>query len=121
MDIKLFDRTGLSILLNGGYLTLPNVNQSKIENTNLHSILIVGYNRDTRHFIGRNSWGGFWVKNISLINNSIPFHLSFRDIEVIFICHMNIYLIIALLILMMDYGLLAKLFHGKTNYQMLDN
>jgi C1A family cysteine protease len=40
---------------------MPNLDNSLIDKTDLHTVLIVGYNRNTKHFIVRNSYGRNWV------------------------------------------------------------
>jgi C1A family cysteine protease len=62
IDIKLIDQTGRSIQANHGYLTIPNLKNSLIDKIDFHTVLIVGYNRNTKHFIVRNSYGRNWVK-----------------------------------------------------------
>jgi C1A family cysteine protease len=52
---------GSFIKANHGYLTMPDLNNSVIDKTDLHTVVLVGYNRNTKHFTVRNSWGGNWV------------------------------------------------------------
>ena len=48
---------------NSGYIQMPDPNDPHVQNTGTHSVVIVGYNDRTQHFIARNSWGSKWVKN----------------------------------------------------------
>jgi C1A family cysteine protease len=61
IDVKLVNQTGTFIKANHGYLTLPNLNNSIIDRTSLHTVVLVGYDQNTKHFTVRNSWGGDWV------------------------------------------------------------
>jgi len=61
IDIILVNHTGRHIQENHGYLKIPNLDNSLIDKTSLHTVLLVGYNRNTKHFLTRNSWGGNWV------------------------------------------------------------
>jgi C1A family cysteine protease len=61
VDIKLVDNVGRQIRENGGFLTIPDLDNTFINRINPHSVLIVGYNEQTQHFIVRNSWGKDWV------------------------------------------------------------
>lgn len=62
VDIVLLPNAGTAIYDNYGYLPMPNLNTASIDPSNIHAVLIVGYDRQTRHFIVRNSWGRNWVK-----------------------------------------------------------
>jgi C1A family cysteine protease len=61
LDIILLNNIGSFIQANHGYLPIPDLNNSIIDKTDLHTVLLVGYNRNKNYFIVRNSWGGNWV------------------------------------------------------------
>ena len=67
VDIVLLPHAGRTIYDNYGYLPMPNLNTFSIDPSNIHAVLIVGYDRKTRHFIVRNSWGKDWVKFLLIV------------------------------------------------------
>ncbi|CAF3498519.1 unnamed protein product [Rotaria socialis] len=60
IDIKLIDQTRRNTQINLGYLSVPSENNVLIDESNFHTVVLVGYNRDKKYFIGRNSWGTGW-------------------------------------------------------------
>ena len=84
LDIVLINNTGNVIRANHGYLPLPDLNDTVINRTYLHTILIVGYDRDTQHFIIRNSWGANWV-NIYFFFFNFTIERLFQGISGIFL------------------------------------
>ncbi|UJR17890.1 hypothetical protein I4U23_004789 [Adineta vaga] len=60
IDIILDDDTSNNIIMNNGYLVIRQLNDQSINRRAFHTVVIVGYDRQTRHFIVRNSWGSNW-------------------------------------------------------------
>lgn len=67
VDIVLLPHAGRTISDNYGYLPMPSLSNSSIDPSDIHSVLIVGYDRKTQHFIVRNSWGENWVTFLLII------------------------------------------------------
>ena len=47
---------------NQGYIPIPDLGAKTVLNSEMHSLVLVGYDDTTKHFIARNSWGEGWVK-----------------------------------------------------------
>ncbi|CAF1468141.1 unnamed protein product [Adineta ricciae] len=60
IDIIMDDETVQIITTNNGFLDVRRLNDNTIDVRNLHTVLIVGYDRRKQHFIMRNSWGTNW-------------------------------------------------------------
>ncbi|CAF3827826.1 unnamed protein product [Rotaria sordida] len=60
IGIKLLKSATDEVERNGGYITMPNPHSIAVARTTTHAVLIVGYDDETGHFIGRNSWGRDW-------------------------------------------------------------
>ncbi|CAF1355945.1 unnamed protein product [Rotaria magnacalcarata] len=60
IDIILIDQARRNIQINPGYLSVPSENNALINQSYFHTVVLVGYNRDKKYFIGRNSWGTGW-------------------------------------------------------------
>ncbi|CAF3480295.1 unnamed protein product [Rotaria sp. Silwood1] len=54
---------------NGGYISIPNLSTTTVNNSSMHSIVICGYDERTQHFLVRNSWGEQWVNRSKTILN----------------------------------------------------
>ncbi|UJR16673.1 hypothetical protein I4U23_003573 [Adineta vaga] len=63
IDIIMDDETEQIIQTNNGFLKMGKLKNSIIDKENLHTVVIVGYDRDERYFIMRNSWGVGWGHN----------------------------------------------------------
>jgi hypothetical protein len=81
VDIKLINHVGRQVRENQGFLTIPDLDNTFIKRTNSHSVLIVGYNQQTKHFIVRNSWGKDWVNIFSFLFFSFLFICLFKGKE----------------------------------------
>ena len=64
VDVVLLSEAGKKVRANQGYLPMPNLNTGSLDPADIHAVLLVGYDRDTEHFIARNSWGKDWVDTI---------------------------------------------------------
>ena len=71
MNIILLDHARSAVRANHGLLPVPDLNRIHINEKDLHTILLVGYDRNRQYFIARNSYGREWV------NNFILFHLIY--------------------------------------------
>ena len=63
--IKMKDGTNGRARANGGYIALPEPDDTVIDHEYAHAVLLVGYDDSTQHFIVRNSWGYDWVRIIT--------------------------------------------------------
>ncbi|UJR12129.1 hypothetical protein I4U23_016306 [Adineta vaga] len=60
IGIRLTNDAARNMKYNGGYLQVPDINNSLVYKSFLHSCLIVGYDKNSQYFICRNSWGRNW-------------------------------------------------------------
>ncbi|UJR19839.1 hypothetical protein I4U23_022972 [Adineta vaga] len=60
ISIKLLDTAAQTMQHNGGYLEVPDLDNTLIGKTGLHGAMVVGYDRKRQYFICRNSWGNRW-------------------------------------------------------------
>ena len=82
VDVILFDGAGTQVQANRGVLPMPNLNNRRINLSDLHTVLLVGYDRDRNHFIVRNSWGKNWVNEIlTLAFGRMCFSVSLKGCE----------------------------------------
>ena len=72
IDIIMDDETAQIITSNNGFLDVRRLKDNTIDGRNLHTVLIVGYDRRKQHFIMRNSWGANWVRTKSSFLHVIP-------------------------------------------------
>ena len=68
INIIIFDHAGTAVQANDGILRVPNLNRAAAHGSQLHAVLLVGYDRDKQYFIVRNSWGEEWVSIFIFFN-----------------------------------------------------
>lgn len=47
---------------NDGRINIPNPEATTVRNSEMHAVVIIGYDDRTNHFLVRNSWGEKWVR-----------------------------------------------------------
>jgi hypothetical protein len=67
LGVKLIDDANQEAKENGGYISVPDLDDTTIASILPHAVLLVGYNEKTQHFIARNSWGPSWVRTTSAL------------------------------------------------------
>ncbi|UJR24669.1 hypothetical protein I4U23_006042 [Adineta vaga] len=60
IDIILLEEAGISFHPNSTHSRMPDIRTGLIDKTRFHSVVIIGYDRRTKHFYARNSWGEDW-------------------------------------------------------------
>ncbi|CAF1481980.1 unnamed protein product [Adineta ricciae] len=63
IDIVLDGDTAMNIQMNNGFLVEHLLDDRLIDRDAFHTVVLVGYDRQSRHFIARNSWGPHWADN----------------------------------------------------------
>ena len=67
VDVYLLDEHGTKVQANQGILPIPTFDEFQKNPCPTHAVLLIGYDRNTKHFIVRNSWGKFWVSSICIL------------------------------------------------------